>query len=160
MAGRPSGRKKTTKGRKLIGDPQERAILLSHAATFGVSAAAKEFGLNRKTIQRYQAELNSGSDPELSRLVAAESDKARERNRSKLHRALDAFLDRALALAPSADLPKVLDGITRIGDLVTKRDVFLGDNGELDGRDRGDAPDEGPGGTAAQGARPEAPAVR
>jgi hypothetical protein len=139
-------------------DEQELAVIMSHAATFGVTATAKEFGLNRRTIQRYQADVRDGKSATLSHLIAVEAEKATERNRSKLRRALDAFLDRALALAPTADLPKVLDGITRIGDLVTKRDVFLGD-GELDGRDRGDAPDEGPGGTAPQGTRPEAPPI-
>ncbi len=131
-------------------DNNEMAIILSHAATFGVSATAKEFKLSRRTIQRYQAQVNAGNKPELSQLIAAESDRAKERNRSKLHKTLDAFLDRALALAPNADLPKVLDGITRIGDLVTKRDVFLGD-GELDGRDSGDAAHEGAGRGATNG---------
>jgi len=153
---KPNGPKLS--GRKSLRDEQEIATILSHAATFGVTATAKEFKLNRRTIQRYQAMVRDGKSATLSQLIAVESDKAKERNRSKLHRALDAFLDRALALAPSADLPKVLDGITRIGDLVTKRDVFLGD-AELDGRDRGDAPDEGASGTAAQGARPAPPAV-
>lgn len=158
MAKGKTGRKKPTGRRPSKMDEQELAVILTHAATFGVTAAAKEFGLSRRTIQRYQADVREGKNTTLSQLIASESDRATERNRSKLHRTLDAFLDRALVLAPDADLPRVLDGISRIGDLVTKRDVFLGD-GELDGRDRGDAPDEGPGGTAPQGTRPAPPAV-
>jgi hypothetical protein len=135
-------RKKPTGRRTSKLDDNEVAVILSHAATFGVTAAAKEFCLSRRTIQRYQADIRAGKNQQLARLVAAESDRAKERNRSKLHRALDAFLDRALELAPTAELPKVLDGIKTMGDLVTKRDVFLGD-AEPDGRDSGDAPHEG-----------------
>lgn len=105
-------------------DDADKAIILSHAATFGVSAAAKQFSVNRKTIQRYKAELDSGSNPGLSKLVAKERELARDRSRSKIQLALDALLDRAIQLAPTADLPDVIIGIEKVGDLATTRKVL------------------------------------
>ena len=83
---------------KRVQDLQEIAIILSHAATFGTGAAAKQFGLNRKTIQRYQSEARGGANPELARLVATETRRARDRSRSKLQSAMDALLDRIRSL--------------------------------------------------------------
>jgi hypothetical protein len=136
--------KRNRPGKKAMPDDAERAIILSHAATFGVGSAAKEFKVSRRTIERYRADIRAGNNPKLAALVATESERAKERNRSKLHRALDAFLDRAIELAPKADVSKTLEGVTRIGDLVTKRQVFFGDD-ELDGRDPGASPHEGAG---------------
>lgn len=138
-------------------DDADKAIILSHAATFGVGAAAKQFGVNRKTIQRYRAELASGKNPELSKLVAKETELSRERSRSKIQLALDALLDRAIQLAPTADLPDVILGIEKVGDLATTRKV-LGVEGDSEGQE---APgDEGLGGPTAGGkGADDAPAV-
>jgi hypothetical protein len=115
-----------------VRDDDQLAIILSHAATFGTGAAAREFGLNRKTIQRYQADLREGKRPELAALVASETSKAKERSRSKIHRALDALLDRVIFLAPSAKLPEAILGVEKVGDLATTRQV-LGVTGDSEG---------------------------
>ena len=115
-------------------DNADKAIILSYAATFGVKAAAAQFSVDRKTIQRYRAELASGKNPELSRLVAKETELARERSRSKIQLALDALLDRAIQLAPTADLPDVIMGLEKVGDLATTRKV-LGVEGDTEGQE-------------------------
>jgi DNA-binding phage protein len=98
-------------------DNTEKAIILSHAATFGVAAAAKQFGVNRKTIQRYRVELDSGTNPELSKLVAAEKEQSAKRNRSKMQRALDVLLDRVIDTAPTATITEATGSIEKIGEL-------------------------------------------
>lgn len=100
-----------------VQDDQELAIILSHAATFGTGASAKEFGLNRKTIQRYQKDIREGKRPELAALVAAETEKSKARSRDKMQKAIDVLLDRAIQLAPSAQLGEVVNAIEKIGDL-------------------------------------------
>jgi hypothetical protein len=105
------------KTRKVISDETEMAVILSHAATFGVTAAAREYGLNRRTIQRYQAEVRSGKCPDLARKIAEEKERATQRNRDKMHRALDALLDRVIELAPKADLMQAVTGVEKIGEL-------------------------------------------
>lgn len=98
-------------------DNAEKAIILSHAATFGVTAAAAQFGINRKTVQRYKAELDSGGNPELSRLVAEEAEKATKRNRSKMQKAIDVLLDRVIETAPRASITEATGSLEKIGDL-------------------------------------------
>jgi hypothetical protein len=105
-------------------DYAEIAIELSHAATFGVAAAAKQFGVNRKTIQRHQALVNSGKCPELSRLVATERERSVKRNRDKMQQALDVLLDRSIELAPTADLGQTVNAIEKIGTLFSSMKVM------------------------------------
>jgi hypothetical protein len=95
----------------------EKAMILSHAATCGVLTAAKAYGLNRKSVQRYKRELDSGSNPELSRLVAIEASKASDRNRSKMQRAIDVLLDRVIETAPNATITEATGSLEKIGDL-------------------------------------------
>lgn len=133
---KPKGRRPNTV------DDAELAVVLAHAATFGATAAAKEFGLAKRTIQRHQKAVRDGNNPDVARLIVRETERAKERNRSKLHRALEALLDRTIELAPKADLQTVLHGVEKIGDLVTKRQVMLG---EPDERNSGASPDAGDG---------------
>jgi hypothetical protein len=132
MAQNPKPKRPPPKNKK-IQDDQDIAIILSHAATFGTGKAAKEFGLNRKTIQRYQSDVRTGKNPELAKLVATETERSRARSRSKINRALDAMLDRVIELAPSATLPEAILGAEKIGDLATARKVMGVVEGDSEG---------------------------
>ena len=146
---RPQGRKPNTL------DKAELAIILSHAATFGTVSAAKTFKLAERTIQRHQKAVREGKDPKLAEMIATEATRAAQRNRSKLQLALDVLLDRLMALAPTADLKVVLSGVETVGDLVTQRQVLIGEgNSESPGAP---AP-EGVGGRA-EGSESARPAV-
>lgn len=107
-----------------VADDYRKAQILSHAATLGTVAAAKEFGVNRKTIQRYRAELASGKNPELSRLVRIERETTAERSRSKIQKALDAMLDRTIELAPTMTAEEAIHGVDKVGNLATARQVM------------------------------------
>lgn len=98
-------------------DDDEVAVMLSHAATFGVTAAAKEYGVNRRTIQRYQAEVRDGKNPKLSQLIAEQVSQQKKRNGDKMQRAIDVLLDRTIELAPKADMGQVVNALEKIGDL-------------------------------------------
>jgi hypothetical protein len=129
-----AAKKRPPKSRKAISDNAEMAVILSHAATFGVTAAAKQFGLNRRTIQRYQAEVKAGNNPELSRLIASEKERAHQRNRDKMNRALDALLDRVIELAPTAELTQAIAGVEKIGELSSAMKV-MGVKPDLEGEE-------------------------
>jgi hypothetical protein len=103
--------------RRAFRDDTEIAIMLSHAATFGVSATAKQFGVNRRTIQRYQAMEKSGVNPELSQLVATEKRRAQKRCRDKMQRAMDILLDRIIETGPKATITEATISLEKIGDL-------------------------------------------
>lgn len=133
-------RKKPTGRRPNTLDKAELAIILSHAATFGTAAAAKQFKLNERTIQRHQKAVREGKDAKLSEMIATEADRAARRNRSKLQLALDTLLDRTIEMAPTAKFNELVNAVEKIGDLVTQRKVLLGE---------GDT--EGPGAAEAQG---------
>lgn len=124
MAAKKKAKSAGVNGHKTPLDYAEIAIELSHAATFGVTAAAKQFGVNRKTIQRHQALANSGKCPDLSRLVATERERSVKRNRDKMQQALDVLLDRSIELAPTADLGQTVNAIEKIGTLFSSMKVM------------------------------------
>lgn len=141
------------KSRRSISDETELALMLSHAATFGVTSAAREYKLNRRTVQRYQAEVRSGKCPELARKITEEKGRASQRNRDKMHLALDALLDRVIELAPKADLMQAVTGVEKIGELSSAM-VVMGVrklNVESDGQGK-----EAPGDAGLGGRLPEA----
>lgn len=135
-------KRKARKGGTGVADNYRKASILSHAATLGTIAAAKEFGIDRKTVQRYKAEMDSGKNPELSQLVAKEREIAADRCRSKIQKALDVLLDRTIELAPSMTAEEAIHGVDKVGNLATARQVMnldkldkdLGKDGDNGGR--------------------------
>lgn len=108
-------------------DEFDLAILLSYAQTFGHKAAAERFDVNVRTIQRHLRVLKDGKRPSLAKLVAQESQRVRNRNRDKLHQALDALLDRVIVLAPDATMGDVTSAIDKVGGLVVSKEIMGGD---------------------------------
>lgn len=147
MAVKKKGKPAVRSGKSRL-DYAEIAIQLSHAATFGVTAAAKHFGVNRKTIQRHQTLAKSGRCPELSQLVAAERERSVKRNRDKMQQALDVLLDRSIELAPTADLGQTVNAIEKIGTLFSSMKVM---RVEFDESGKDATGDEGLGGGAEEG---------
>jgi hypothetical protein len=105
-------------------DNFRKAQILSHAATLGTRAAAKEFGVDRKTVQRYKSEMDSGKNPELSQLVAREREITADRSRTKIQKALDVLLDRTIELAPTMTAEEAIHGVDKVGNLATARQVM------------------------------------
>jgi hypothetical protein len=155
MAKTAEKKPKTGGRQRSFADNKELAIVLSHAAAFGPSSAAREFGVNRKTIQRYQAELKSGNNPELSRLVAEEAEQRRVRSRDKMQRAMDVLLDRIIDQAPTATLTEASVSLEKVGDLYGSFKV-LGVKPDSEGEEA--ASDAGLGGKD-DGSKPPAPPV-
>jgi hypothetical protein len=138
-------RKTKPKPKAGVADNFRKASILSHAATLGTTSAAAEFGVDRKTVQRYKAELDSGKNPELSQLVAREREITADRSRSKIQKALDVLLDRTIELAPNMTADEAIHGVDKVGNLATARQVMQLDNNIRDDGKRVSAGQELPG---------------
>jgi len=125
MAAKKKTRKKRSPNKSSI-DDAELAIILSHAETFGAGETAKQFGLSRRTVCRYQAKLKSGKCPEVAQKVATERQAAVTRSRDKLHLCLDKLLDRVMQLAPDASMTEAIEATDKIGGLMVTRQAFGG----------------------------------
>ncbi|MEN6535488.1 MAG: hypothetical protein ABFD89_17625 [Bryobacteraceae bacterium] len=153
-----ASRRKASGQRKSLSDPAQIAAMLSHSATFGVAAAAKQFQVNRRTIQRHQKDVNEGKRPDVSQLIATQRKRATERCQDLLADTLEKTLKRLGELVPEAGIRDVVGAAKILGELKITRDT-LGNN-EQPGADTTDPGDETPKGTARPGAGgQEAPSV-
>lgn len=131
-------------------DPAELATILAYGDRHGDKAAAKEFGVAHRTLQRYRASIRDGKAPELAKLVAHQKAAAIERCGDLLTETYEAVLKRLQAVLPSASPREVIGAAKIVGELHLTRNALQGDD-EQSGSDRA--------GAEAQSASERAPAT-
>lgn len=116
----PKKKPKFTKG----GDPHTLAAILLYQENHGYEAAAKKFGMSRRSIMRRRQELIAGKNPALAKLMAQHKATALERVSDLLTETFDTILRRLLELLPNADIDQVLRATKTVGELRVARDVL------------------------------------
>jgi hypothetical protein len=118
-------------------DTEEIAAILSYGDIHGDSAAARQFGLSLRTVQRYRRKLKEGLDPALSQAVV----KTRQTVAQKYGDLMDEVFELGLIalkarIQTACDNPAPIEdraligAIKIIGDQRTVRDFLAEDEGE------------------------------
>lgn len=147
-AGGDTPPKKPRRGRRpKVVEPNEIAAILAYASLHDDKAAAGQFKVSPRTIQRWRSALRAGSLPEVAKLVATQRTEAIERNQDLLVETLDKFLRQLQTKVEGFTNEELIDGCKMLGELRQGRD-FL--NEDVDGPrpNQPSARDEAPAGGA------------
>jgi len=142
-------------------DVGELAVILAHADRHGDKATQKQFGISRRTLQRYREAIRAGRAPELAQLVTDQKKAALQRCSDLLSETYEMALKQLQTTLPSATVREAVGAVKILGELrLTSKGLGLddkqpGDSGEGEspqadgGRDPG-APAAGPRGGASE----------
>jgi hypothetical protein len=127
----------------------EMATIVAAARATSRPRAATLFDVSTRTIDRWEAALTAGSEPELAALVAQlEATEARKRA-DKLDSAYDTALTTLEGKLREATVDQLISATKMLGELRITRDSL--DDDELDSADRqGPGVEEAPGATARE----------
>ena len=148
------------RGRKpKVIDHGEIASILAYASLNDDKAAAAEFKVSARTIQRWRADLRAGKSPEVAKLVAKQRELALGRNGDLLVETFDKALQALQKKLDSDALPgkELIEACKMLGELRQDRD-FLNDGEPTPADERrtrstqSPAGDEGEEGSAPLGA--------
>ena len=126
-------------------ETEEIAAILSYGDIHGDSAAARQFGVSLRTVQRYRKKLKLGSDPELTQAVAEKSRTVAEKYGDLMDEvfelALQALKTRVQTahdnVAPIEDRA-LIGAIKILGDQRVTRDFLADEDDEEDDEELGD----------------------
>ncbi len=111
-------------------DADEIATILAYGDIHGDRAAAAEFNVSQRTLQRYRRALRDNRAPELSGLVAETKARAIDRCGDLLTETYGAALRRLKVVLPEATVAEVISAARMLGELHTERKALLGDEDE------------------------------
>lgn len=130
-------------------DPAELAVILAYGDRHGDKAAASNYKVSERTLQRYRLAIREGRAPELAGLVAKQKGKAVERCLDLLTETYEIALKRLQAvLATTESTREVTEAVRVVGELQLTRKA-LGDD-DADGSARSGAEAQGASGREAQ----------
>lgn len=113
-------------------DMEEMATILSYAELHGDKAAAAEFNVSTRTLQRRRAKMREGNDDSMVALVAQHKGQALERCSDLLTNTYEAALRRLHDVLPGATVEESISAVQMLGELHISRKAILGVDGDDD----------------------------
>jgi hypothetical protein len=144
-------RKRSKTGRRA--DRETIVAALALAVTQGDVAAARAFGLCRRTLQRYKAAAKADPGGQLAQAIAKARTHALRQVDDLLTQTWEDILRRLQELLPQATMPEVNDAAKTIGELRLTREA-LGVDEPVSGYERNSNDREGEAATSVAGRAP------
>lgn len=110
-----AGRKKGRPPKRLCNE--EAATILAYAKRHGAAKAAMQYGVSKRTIQRYRTRLKSGTDQDLADLVAQKEAEVARRNSDELSDTFHAVLREVRLRLKSMSHAEVTSALATVGEL-------------------------------------------